>query len=50
MESLPEDIAYTGAGVTIVEELELWDMPILLLLLIVLVGSEWGYRRIRGLS
>ena len=50
VESLPEDIAYTGAGVTIVEELELWDMPILLLLLIVLVGSEWGYRRIRGLS
>tara|TARA_B100000745_G_scaffold300069_1_gene252624 strand:- start:793 stop:2766 length:1974 start_codon:yes stop_codon:yes gene_type:complete len=50
VESLPEDIAYTGAGITIVEELELWDMPILLLLLIVLVGSEWGYRRIRGLS
>ena len=50
VESLPEDIAYTGAGVTVVEELELWDMPILLLLLIALIGSEWGYRRIRGLS
>ena len=50
VESLPEDITYTGAGVTVVEELELWDMPILLLLLIVLIGSEWGYRRIRGLS
>ena len=48
--SLPEDIAYTGAGVTVVEELELWDMPALLLLLIVLVGSEWGYRRVRGLA
>jgi len=34
----------------VVEELELWDMPILLLLLIALIGSEWGYRRIRGLS
>ena len=48
--ALPEDIAYTGAGVTIVEELELWDMPALLLLLIALVGGEWGYRRVRGLA
>ena len=48
--ALPEDIAYTGAGVTVVEELELWDMPALLVLLIALVGSEWGYRRVRGLA
>ena len=48
--ALPEDIAYTGAGVTVVEELDLWDMPALLLLLIALVGGEWGYRRVRGLA
>jgi len=48
--SLPEDIAYTGAGVTVVEELELWDMPALLFLLLALVGGEWGYRRVRGLA
>ena len=48
--ALPEDIAYTGAGVTVVEELELWDMPALLMLLIALVGGEWGYRRVRGLA
>ena len=48
--SLPEDIAYTGSGVTVVEELALWDMPVLLLLLIGLIGSEWGYRRVRGLA
>ena len=48
--ALPEDITYTGAGVTVVEELELWDMPALLFLLIALVGGEWGYRRVRGLA
>ena len=39
----------TGAGVTLVEEMDLWDMPILLLLLLVLILGEWGYRRVRGL-
>ena len=29
--ALPEDISYTGRGVTAVEERELWDMPILLI-------------------
>ena len=48
--ALPEDIVYTGAGVTVVEELDLWDMPALLLLLLALVGGEWGYRRVRGLA
>ena len=30
--------------------LELWDMPLLFLLLITLLCSEWGYRRWRGLA
>jgi len=46
---LPEDISFTGAGVTLTEERELWDMPFLLLLLLALIGSEWAYRRARGL-
>jgi len=46
---LPEDISLTGAGVTLTEERDLWDMPILLLLLLGLMGGEWGYRRTRGL-
>ena len=29
--SLPEAISYSGRGVTVVEERELWDMPALLL-------------------
>jgi hypothetical protein len=48
--SLPEAISYSGRGVTVVEERDLWDMPIMLLLLLALVGSEWGYRRVRGMA
>jgi uncharacterized membrane protein len=48
--SLPEAISYSGRGVTVVEERELWDMPALLLALIGLVAAEWGYRRVRGLA
>jgi uncharacterized membrane protein len=48
--ALAEDIKYTGRGVTVVEERELWDMPILLLLLVGLMAAEWGYRRTMGLA
>jgi hypothetical protein len=32
------------------EEKELWDMPIVLITLILLVGLEWAWRRRRGLA
>jgi uncharacterized membrane protein len=48
--SLPEAISYSGRGVTVVEERELWDMPALFLLLVGLMAAEWGYRRMRGLA
>jgi uncharacterized membrane protein len=48
--ALPEAISYSGRGVTVVEERELWDMPALLLALVGLVAAEWGYRRVRGLA
>jgi uncharacterized membrane protein len=48
--SLPEAISYSGRGVTVVEERELWDMPVLLMLLLALLGAEWGFRRMRGLA
>ena len=47
--TLPEDIRYTGAGVTLTEERDLWDMPALFFLLIGLVAGEWTLRRRRGL-
>ena len=47
---LPDDIQYVGGGVTVIEERDLWDMPVLLVLLVGLVLGEWGYRRFRGLA
>ncbi|MEW6322034.1 MAG: glutamine amidotransferase [Acidobacteriota bacterium] len=47
---LPEDMNYTGRGVTTVEERELWHMPILLVLLVGLACAEWAYRRKAGLT
>ena len=48
--SLPEAISYSGRGVTVVEERELWDMPALFIVLMALIAAEWGYRRMRGLA
>lgn len=47
--SLPEDITISGAGVTLVEEHDLWDMPAIFLLMLVLMGAEWAFRRVRGM-
>jgi hypothetical protein len=47
---LAEDINYTGRGVTVVEERDLWDMPALLFALVGLVFGEWSFRRARGLA
>lgn len=46
---LPEEIRYSGQGVTEMERYDLWDMPIVFFLLITMVGVEWAYRRRRGL-
>ncbi|MGE3957290.1 MAG: glutamine amidotransferase [Vicinamibacterales bacterium] len=48
--SLPEAINYSGRGVTVVEERDLWDMPIILIALLGLIAAEWAYRRQRGLA
>lgn len=45
LQSLPEDLKYSGRGVTTVEERELWHMPILLIALLVVICTEWGLRR-----
>jgi uncharacterized membrane protein len=48
--ALPEAISYSGRGVTVVEERDLWDLPIVLVALVALIGAEWGFRRKRGLA
>lgn len=49
MGTLPADIALSKRGVTVVNQMDLWDMPAVLLLLIGLLSAEWAYRRRRGL-
>lgn len=48
--AMADDVKYTGRGVTVVEERDLWDMPALLLLLVGCVLGDWSYRRVRGLA
>jgi hypothetical protein len=48
--ALPEDLALSRRGVTVVREMDLWDMPVIFLLLVILMSTEWGYRKLRGLA
>ena len=44
------DLVYSNSGNTVVQRLDLWDMPIVFVLLLALAGGEWAYRRARGLA
>jgi hypothetical protein len=36
--------------VNVVNQMDLWDMPAVFLLLVALVTAEWSYRKMRGLA
>ena len=42
---LVDDISFSDAGITASQTLDLWDMPIVLLLAVCLRGAEWLLRR-----
>jgi hypothetical protein len=48
--TLADDVALSKHGVTIVNQMDLWDMPAVFLLLVALVTAEWSYRKARGLA
>jgi uncharacterized membrane protein len=48
--TLPEDISYSDAGASRLEEKELWDMPIFFLLLVGAAATEWILRKRKGLA
>jgi uncharacterized membrane protein len=48
--AVAEDVRYSGRGVTTTEERDLWHMPIVLGLMVILMCGEWGYRRVVGLA
>jgi hypothetical protein len=50
LRTLPEDVSFTESGATVVEYRDLWDMPILLLLLVGLLSAESSLRRRWGLA
>ena len=48
--TLADDVALSKHGVTVVNQMDLWDMPAVLILLVALVTAEWSYRKARGLA
>jgi hypothetical protein len=50
LDNLAEDMTYTKSGAVAVQQLDLWDMPVIFMVLMGLVGSEWIYRKLRGLA
>jgi uncharacterized membrane protein len=47
---LPEDLTFTKSGATVLQQMDLWDMPAIFFLLVALVSAEWAYRKSRGLA
>ena len=47
---LVDDVAYTESGVTQRDARDLWDAPVVFLVLVMLLGTEWAWRRRRGLA
>ena len=45
LKNLPRDISYSEAGISVRTTKELWDMPIVFLLLVGLPSAEWLLRR-----
>lgn len=47
---LLDDVSYTESGVVVRETRDLWDMPAVFLLIALCLGTEWMWRRRRGLA
>jgi hypothetical protein len=49
LSKLPEQISYSEAGVSSRETREIWNMPAVFLLILLLRSTEWLVRRRRGI-
>jgi hypothetical protein len=47
---IPEDAIYTENDNAFVEQKELWDLPVLFMMLVLLLSGEWLWRKRRGLA
>ena len=50
VDALPGDLRYSEGGTTVLEVKDLWDIPLVFFLLVALIGTEWGYRKLKGLA
>lgn len=48
--SLPDDAVYVEGESSVIEQRELWDVPLLFTLLILTLGGEWFWRKAKGLA
>jgi hypothetical protein len=47
---LSEDLKYSPGTASVVDEKELWDMPVFFLGILMCLSAEWMYRKYRGLA
>ena len=47
---VPEDAQYVEGETSFIEQKELWDVPLLFILLCMTLGGEWFWRKRRGLA
>lgn len=50
LDALPREVAITRSGITARTASDLWDAPAMFLLMVILLGTEWAWRRTRGLG
>jgi uncharacterized membrane protein len=50
MGDVPEDAQYVEGQTSFIEQRELWDVPILFMLLCMTLGGEWFWRKRKGLA
>lgn len=48
--SLPDDVLLTRSGITARITSDLWDAPLVFLVMVILLGCDWAWRRHRGLA
>jgi hypothetical protein len=48
LERLPKEISYSEAGISVRDTKELWDMPVVFLMLLGLTAADWLLRRMWG--
>jgi uncharacterized membrane protein len=50
LDDIPEDAVYVDTDTSFVEQKELWDVPILFMMLVLLLSGEWLWRKRKGLA